>query len=100
MLKFTTKRRLISEAKKSLEFLSGSGDGPLTNCIYFLLVRLYTLGIDDVAQELNRGMVKFTFFQFELQVILLQFLEDLRNVEEMVCLVLGVDQDVVSVNDP
>lgn len=47
--------------------LNGSGDGSARNWFSFLLVLLYTLGINDAAQELNRSMGKFKCFQFELQ---------------------------------
>lgn len=37
-----------------------------------------------VAQELDRGLMKLTFLQFEIEIVLLQLLEDLRNIETMV----------------
>ncbi len=43
--------------------------------------------------------MEFTFLQLEEQMMLAELLEDLRNVAAMVGQVLGVNEDIIYVND-
>ena len=47
--------------------------------------------VDDISQELNRGGVELALLQFEVKLVSLKFLKDLRDVLLMFREVSGVN---------
>ncbi len=63
------------------------------------LVHKNTILTDDVAEELNRRTVEFALLQFQVEMGLSEFLEDLLLIVAMFGQVLGVYEDIIDIND-
>ncbi len=64
-----------------------------------VIIHLYSLGRDDIPEELDGGSVELALLQFEVKMVFSQFLKDLLHVVAMFSLVLGVDEDIINIDD-
>lgn len=55
--------------------------------------------VDDLTEELDGNTVELTLLQFDIQIVISQFLKDLFHVVAMFGQSLKVDEDVVDVHD-
>lgn len=75
-----------------MEFLDCGWNGQGYDCGYLPLVHLDTSCINDIAQELDGGLMELTFLEFEEEIVLSKLLE-----ETMFSLILRANQDVINV---
>ncbi len=68
------------------------------NGSYLPLVHLDTFGTDVVSEELYRGAIELTFLQLQIELVISEPLEDLRNVVAKFGQVPGVDEVVVNIH--
>ncbi len=64
-----------------------------------VIIHLYSLGRDDIPEELDGGSVELALLQLEVKMVFSQFLKDLLHVAAMFSLVLGVDEDIINIDD-
>ncbi len=72
---------------------------PFLDVLHLPLVHQNAILIDDVAEELNRGVMEFTLLQFQVEMVLSEFLEELLNVVAMFGQIPGVYENIVDIDD-
>lgn len=70
VLKLVMNQRKKLAKPKKLEFSDGGGLWPGFDCFHLPLVHFDSVVTDDVAEELDGGLMKGAFFQLEVQLVL------------------------------
>jgi len=69
----------VGKAKKPLHLLHRPRSGPIRDCLNLLRIHLYMAGLNDESQKLHLGHMEFTFFRFNIKVIIEEASENLPN---------------------
>jgi len=89
----------VGESKEDLNILDRGGRGPFEDSGDLVLVHSNSISTDDVTEEVDLLLVELTLLRFDPELCFLKSLEDDGDVLSVFGEGVGVDEDVVEVND-
>ncbi|KAL0172750.1 hypothetical protein M9458_033061, partial [Cirrhinus mrigala] len=84
---------------EALEIFDRRGSWPVLNCLDPPLVHLDAVPIDDMSEVMDGLLVKLALLKLQIQIVLAKSLKDQHYVVAIFGQFLGVNKDVIDVDD-
>src|SRR5690554_1105783 len=89
----------VGKAEEDLNVANGTRGGPRGDRADFSRVHGDAFWRDHITKELDLGDMELAFIDIDLKLGIREQLEDFANMESMRVFVLGIDQDIIQIND-